>query len=177
MAATPASKSAAIRARLNHPVIDSDGHTVEFLPAVFAYLEQTGGTQAVEWFKASARGGDVFGPWYRLSPEERREWRATRPPWWALPTKDTLDRATALFPKLLCEQFDERRMSTIRSGARCGAPPGSGAHGQSRGQGRRQVALGRASGGTLPGRSCKNAVCFSYPRARSVSTHRARCCS
>ncbi len=56
MAATPASKSAAIRARLNHPVIDSDGHTVEFLPAVLDY-------------------------WYRLSPEERRERRATRPPW------------------------------------------------------------------------------------------------
>jgi hypothetical protein len=39
----PASKSAAVRARLNHPVIDSDGHTVEFLPAVLDYLEQTGG--------------------------------------------------------------------------------------------------------------------------------------
>jgi len=80
-AATPASKSAAIRARLNHPVIDSDGHTVEFLPAVLDYLEQTGGTKVVEWFKAGAMGGGIFGPWYRLSPEERRERRATRPPW------------------------------------------------------------------------------------------------
>ncbi len=107
MAATPASKSAAVRARLNHPVIDSDGHMVEFFPAVLDYLEQTGGTKVVERFKTGALGGGVFGPWYRLSPEERREWRATRPPWWALPTKNTLDRATALFPKLLYERLDE----------------------------------------------------------------------
>jgi hypothetical protein len=29
------SKSAAIRARLSHPIIDSDGHTAEFEPALF----------------------------------------------------------------------------------------------------------------------------------------------
>ena len=29
MATTHTSKSRAVRARLNHPVIDSDGHTVE----------------------------------------------------------------------------------------------------------------------------------------------------
>jgi len=107
MAATPTSKSAAIRARLNHPVIDSDGHTVEFFPAVLDYLEQTGGTKVVERFKAGMMSGGVFGPWYRLSPEERRARRATRPPWWALPTKNTLDRATALFPTLLYERLDE----------------------------------------------------------------------
>ena len=76
MAATPASKSAAVRARLNHPVIDSDGHTVEFFPAVLDYLEQTGGTKVVERFKAGMMSGGVFGPWYRLSPEARRAWRA-----------------------------------------------------------------------------------------------------
>ena len=106
MAATSASKSAAIRARLNHPVIDSDGHTVEFFPAVLDYLEQTGGTKVVERFTAGM-GGGFFGGWYRLSPEERRERRATRPLWWALPTKNTLDRATATFPKLLYERLDE----------------------------------------------------------------------
>src|ERR671931_2497118 len=48
MAAIHASKSAAVHARLNHPVIDSDGHTVEFLPAVLDYLEQIGGTKVFE---------------------------------------------------------------------------------------------------------------------------------
>jgi len=32
---TQHSKSAAVRARLNHPIIDSDGHTAEFEPALF----------------------------------------------------------------------------------------------------------------------------------------------
>jgi predicted TIM-barrel fold metal-dependent hydrolase len=112
MATTQASKSAATRARLNHPVIDSDGHTVEFEPAVMDYLKQVGGTKIVErykaeWNKGSASSlGGLFG-WYDLSPEERRDQRATRSPWWGLPTKNTLDRATATLPKLLYERLDE----------------------------------------------------------------------
>ena len=48
MATTQTSKSAAVRARLTHPVIDSDGHTVEFEPAVLDYLQQIGGPRIVE---------------------------------------------------------------------------------------------------------------------------------
>ena len=52
--ATPyTAKSAAVRARLNHPVIDSDGHIVEFEPALFDYLQQVGGARFVE------RRGDI----------------------------------------------------------------------------------------------------------------------
>jgi hypothetical protein len=36
--ASTMSKSAAVRARLNHPVIDSDGHTVEFEPGLMEYV-------------------------------------------------------------------------------------------------------------------------------------------
>ena len=43
---------AAGRARLNHPVIDSDGHWVEFGPQVTDYLKQVGGAKAVEGFKS-----------------------------------------------------------------------------------------------------------------------------
>ena len=32
-----ASKSARVRAKLNHPIIDTDGHTVEFTPVFFDY--------------------------------------------------------------------------------------------------------------------------------------------
>lgn len=39
MTATHTSRSRAVRARLNHPVIDSDGHTVEFEPAVLAAID------------------------------------------------------------------------------------------------------------------------------------------
>ena len=40
---TTESKSAAIRARLKYPIIDSDGHTAEFEPALFDYLRKCRG--------------------------------------------------------------------------------------------------------------------------------------
>ena len=50
--------------------------------------------------------GSAFNS-HSLTPEERVARRATRAPWWALPTKNTLDRATATFPKLLHERLDQ----------------------------------------------------------------------
>jgi predicted TIM-barrel fold metal-dependent hydrolase len=97
------SHSAAVRARLNHPVIDSDGHTVEFEPAVLQYLKQVGGSTMVKRYLA---GWDNFG-WYRMTPEERRQHRPTRADWWVFPAKNTLDRATITLPKLLHERLDE----------------------------------------------------------------------
>ena len=38
MASTSQSKSAAVRARLTHPVIDSDGHLGEYLPVLREYF-------------------------------------------------------------------------------------------------------------------------------------------
>lgn len=35
-------KSAAIRDRLPHPVIDTDVHTIEFLPTFLEYLDRVG---------------------------------------------------------------------------------------------------------------------------------------
>jgi predicted TIM-barrel fold metal-dependent hydrolase len=112
MAATQTSKSAAVRARLTHPVIDSDGHTVEFEPAVLDYLRQIGGPGIVERYKAERANGMLASlggmlTWHKLSPEERRDQRVTVPPWWALPTKNTLDRATSMLPKLLYERLDD----------------------------------------------------------------------
>ncbi|HJY83360.1 MAG TPA: amidohydrolase family protein [Candidatus Binatia bacterium] len=105
MATTHASKSAVVRARLNHPVIDSDGHTVEFEPAVLDYLKEVGGPKVVKRYIAQQDKG--WASWYNMSWEERRDRRATRAPWWGLPTKNTLDRATATLPKLLYERLDE----------------------------------------------------------------------
>jgi len=110
--ASTMSKSAAVRARLDHPVIDSDGHTVEFEPGVMEYVAKVGGAKMVERYKTcrstgmAASIGALFG-WNRLSPDERAAQRATRSPWWPLPTKNTLDRATSTLPKLLYERLDE----------------------------------------------------------------------
>ncbi|MDO8434287.1 MAG: amidohydrolase family protein [Candidatus Binatus sp.] len=112
MATAKTSKSAAVHAKLGHPVIDSDGHTVEFEPAVMEYLAKVGGSRMVEHYKThwsagmNAGLGALFGS-SRLSPEQRVAQRATRSPWWGLPTKNTLDRATSTLPKLLHERLDE----------------------------------------------------------------------
>ena len=96
------SKSAEVRARLSHPVIDADGHTVELPPIFLDYLKQVGGGRMVDWYiKESGQG------WAGLSPEERRDTWATRPPWWGTPSRRSLDRATASLPRLLYERLDE----------------------------------------------------------------------
>ena len=41
------SKSAKVRAQLKHPVIDSDGHTVEFQPALREYIAKIGGLNGI----------------------------------------------------------------------------------------------------------------------------------
>lgn len=108
MATTQKSKSAVVRARLKHPVIDSDGHMIEFEPGFLEYLKKVGGRTMVDLYLSHERNTGSWGKlfdWYRLSPEERRAQHATRSPWWALPTKNTLDRATAVLPKLLHQSF------------------------------------------------------------------------
>ena len=102
MAGNGNSKSAEIRKRLGYPVIDGDGHTVEHMPLFMDYLKEVGGQSMVDRFHASRNRG-----WYHISPEERLEKRAMRPPWWALPTRNTLDRATAMLPKLRSERMEE----------------------------------------------------------------------
>ncbi len=45
------SKSARVRAKLNHPIIDTDGHTVEFTPVFFDYIKEFGGAGMIERYK------------------------------------------------------------------------------------------------------------------------------
>ena len=100
------SRSAAIREKLNHPIIDSDGHTAEFEPVLFDYLRDVGGSRAVERLLAMPDSPFAFR-WYKLSPEERRDQRQIRPHFWVHPAANTLDRATSSLPKLLYQRLDE----------------------------------------------------------------------
>ncbi|HXG68268.1 MAG TPA: amidohydrolase family protein [Blastocatellia bacterium] len=100
------SKSAEIRAQLNHPVIDCDGHMIEFEPDVLDYLKQVGGPKIVDQYVSAIAGSRLFG-WDHLSPEERLDKRVARSPWWGAPTRNTLDRATATLPRLLYKRLDE----------------------------------------------------------------------
>lgn len=95
--------SARIRAGLKHPVIDADGHAIEHGPAFFEYLKQVGGTRIVQRYVTKLDAGG----WYRMSPDERIRKRVARPTSWGLPTKNTLDRATAMLPRLFRERMDD----------------------------------------------------------------------
>jgi predicted TIM-barrel fold metal-dependent hydrolase len=99
-------RSAQIRARVNHPIIDSDGHVVEFEPALLDYIREVGGTTILERYK-NAWDTAFYFRWNHLSPAERSEHRVPRPVWWPYPAKNTYDRATAALPKLLYERLDE----------------------------------------------------------------------
>ncbi len=96
-------KSAEIRARLNHPIIDSDGHIAEFEPALFDYLEREAGAKLADRVRRL-----VLEPaWYRATPDERLANRIPRPTWWAHPARNTLDRATSSLPRLLYRRLDD----------------------------------------------------------------------
>jgi predicted TIM-barrel fold metal-dependent hydrolase len=103
------SASAAVRARLDHPVIDTDLHTIEFAPSLEDYIAKHGGPSSVDQFRAAInRGfGYLSNEWYDLTLEQRAAQRAVRPPWWALPTKNTRDLATVSLPRLLHERLAE----------------------------------------------------------------------
>ena len=93
------------RPALDHPVIDSDGHTVEFMPVWLEVAERLAGRRARERFETLVHR--LATGWYELSPEARLAARAPRPPWWATPTENTRDRATASLPRLLHERLGE----------------------------------------------------------------------
>ncbi len=97
--------SAAIRARLGHPVIDGDGHLVECPPVLMDFLKQAGGAKLATRYEETMRRG-AWGTWRDLSPAERRERGIMRPPFWAMPAH-THDRATALLPALMRSRLDE----------------------------------------------------------------------
>jgi len=108
---TATSKSAAIRARVKHPIIDSDGHMIEFEGGIQDSLTRVGGHKLVERFNAWT-GQSLFS-WNRMSSQQRRDKRAPRNVWWGVPTKNTLDRATVSLPRLLYERLDEMGIDLV----------------------------------------------------------------
>ncbi len=50
--------AAQLHARLNHPVVDSDGHWVEYFPVLLDYLRKVAGSKAAEGMKS---GDEIVG--------------------------------------------------------------------------------------------------------------------
>ena len=93
-----------LRGRLRHPIIDADGHWAEFHPLMREEFRRIGGDTAVEALAmASARIPNSL----RMSVDERRHRRIGQEAFWFLPTKNTLDRATAMMPRLLYERLED----------------------------------------------------------------------
>ncbi len=108
---TKASASAKTRAGLNHPVIDSDGHMIEFEGGVLDSLREVGGSSLVERFNTWT--SESLFRWNRMSSQERWDNRMARNVWWGVPTKNTLDRATVTLPRLLYDRLDEMGLDVV----------------------------------------------------------------
>jgi predicted TIM-barrel fold metal-dependent hydrolase len=95
---------AEIRKSLKHPVIDGDGHWVEYDPVFAEQMRKVGGDLAADGFLAAM---DTTREALALSVEERRRRRLAMPGFWTRQTGNTYDRATAMMPHLLYERLDE----------------------------------------------------------------------
>ena len=103
------SPSENIRAGLDHPVLDCDGHYLEFMPHYFDFVEQVGGLSMVETFQQNRIGETRLKPtpWHDMDREQRQHQLRWRRPFYAFPSRNTRDRATAMIPRLLHAGMDE----------------------------------------------------------------------
>ena len=98
-----ARKIAALRSHIDHPIIDADGHLVEFIPAVRDRVVEEGGENLASDFDMFFSADQLART---LDVATRRSLGLHRLSWWAFPT-ETRDRATALLPRLLMERLPE----------------------------------------------------------------------
>lgn len=96
--------AATLRASLDHPVIDADGHWLEYWPVVSEVMRKVGGDAAL---RATAFGGKNVRQSLAMTKEERRQRNIPQEAFWGAPTRNTRDRATAMMPRLLYERLDE----------------------------------------------------------------------
>ena len=101
---SPNPSAHAVRSSIDHPIVDADGHCLEYLPVIRDYLREVGGATAEDGFWGAFQQMQAMA---HASTEERRAVAVMRPPWWAFPAQNTLDRATAMLPRLFHERLDE----------------------------------------------------------------------
>jgi predicted TIM-barrel fold metal-dependent hydrolase len=93
-----------LRDRLSHPVIDADGHWIEYVPVMREAFRRIGGEAAVEALAvATRRVPDALG----MSVAERARRRVGMEAFWSSPSENVLDRATAMFPRLMYARLDD----------------------------------------------------------------------
>lgn len=100
----PSDEVQSIKKQLDHPVIDGDGHLIEYTPLIRDFLVEIAGEDIAKRFDM-LQNGSVLGRQVPL--EAKRGLGLTRFSWWGVPTANTLDRATAMMPKLMYSRMDE----------------------------------------------------------------------
>ena len=101
MSVSYSSKVKDIRSGLDHPVIDSDGHTVEVTAVLQDFIKDVGGVNGLARFEALRKRS----PRQASADERRDDWRSSPTHWfWST---NALDRATAMIPRLYHERMDE----------------------------------------------------------------------
>jgi predicted TIM-barrel fold metal-dependent hydrolase len=93
-----------VRASLKHPIIDADGHWIEYTPVFAERMRKVAGDKAADGFLASQRRiPDVLN----LSIAERKERGIAMEGYWGRQSTNTRDRATAMMPRMLYDRLDE----------------------------------------------------------------------
>jgi predicted TIM-barrel fold metal-dependent hydrolase len=93
-----------LRSRLNHPVIDADGHWIEYMPVMREEFRKIGGEDAVAGLAAASQR---IPNSLKMSLAERRRRRVGQEAFWSSPSENVLDRATAMLPRLMYERLDD----------------------------------------------------------------------
>jgi len=93
-----------LRSRLNHPVIDADGHWIEYSPVMREEFKRIGGAAAEEALALSLQRVPNA---LKMSVAERQRRRVGQEAFWGSPSVNVTDRATAMLPRLLYERLEE----------------------------------------------------------------------
>jgi hypothetical protein len=93
-----------VRSKIDHPIVDGDGHWVEYDPVFSEKMRKVGGDLAADGFlKAMGATREALS----MTVAERRHKRIGQSAFWSRQAENTLDRATAMMPKLLYDRLDE----------------------------------------------------------------------
>jgi predicted TIM-barrel fold metal-dependent hydrolase len=93
-----------VRAGLNHPIIDADGHWIEYNPVFAERMREVAGDTAADGFLAAQRRvPDTLN----LSVDQRKKRGIAMEGYWGRQTTNTRDRATAMLPRMLYDRLDE----------------------------------------------------------------------
>jgi len=93
-----------LRSRLSHPVIDADGHWIEYSPVMRDEFRRIGGAAAEEALaQATARVPSSL----KMTVAERKRRRVGQEAFWGSPSQNVVDRATAMLPKMLYERLGD----------------------------------------------------------------------